>query len=113
MMKRLVLALATTFILASGAAAAEEKTSAQCSQNFKQCLSDCDTKFGEDTAKHAACVPQCSGKYAACDAGVAYDKAKPWIEEQAEKTKKFFEDMMNDLKKDDAPAPEEPATKPI
>lgn len=72
----------------------------QCATEFDSCLKACDDKHGVDTAGRAACVPTCSGKYAACDAGVAYDKAKPWVEEQAGKTKKFFDDLMDRLKKE-------------
>lgn len=72
----------------------------QCSAAFDSCLKACDEKHGVDTSGRAACVPTCSAKYAACDAGVAYDKAKPWVEEQAGKTKKFFDDLMDRLKKE-------------
>ena len=91
----------------------------QCSADFDSCLKACDDEHGIDTAGRAACVPTCSGKYAACDAGVAYDKAKPWVEEQAGKTKKFFEDLMDRLKKEpaeplDTPTgPDEPTKKSI
>ena len=91
----------------------------QCSVEFDSCLKACDDEHGIDTAGRAACVPTCSAKYAACDAGVAYDKAKPWVEEQAGKTKKFFDDLMDRLKKDpaepqDAPAdPDAPTKKSI
>ena len=71
----------------------------QCAGSFELCLKECETQNEGDVAGRAACVPSCSGKYAACDAGVAYDKAKPWVEEQAKKTKKFLEDLMQDLKK--------------
>lgn len=81
----------------------------KCATEFDSCLKACDDEHGSDTAGRAACTPVCSGKYAACDAGVAYDKAKPWVEEQAGKTKKFFEDLMEKLKKD---PPEEPTTPP-
>ena len=91
----------------------------QCASEFDKCLKACDDEHGADTAGRAACVPTCSGKYAACDAGVAYDKAKPWVEEQAGKTKRFFEDLMDRLKKDPpadkgAPAnPDAPTDKSI
>lgn len=80
----------------------------QCAAEFDSCLKACDDEFGTDTAGRAACVPTCSGKYAACDAGVAYDKAKPWVEEQAGKTKKFFDDLMDRLKKDPPEAEDAP-----
>lgn len=80
-----------------------------CATEFDMCLKACDDEHGSDTAGRAACTPVCSGKYAACDAGVAYDKAKPWIEEQAGKTKKFFDDLMEKLKKD---PPEDTAPPP-
>lgn len=92
--------------LAAPASADEYK---QCASEFDSCLKACDDEFGTDTAGRAACVPTCSGKYAACDAGVAYDKAKPWVEEQAGKTKKFFDDLMDRLKKE----PSEPESAPI
>lgn len=81
----------------------------QCSAQFDSCLKACDDEYGTDTAGRAACVPTCSGKYAACDAGVAYDKAKPWVEEQAGKTKKFFDDLMDRLKKEPSESEEAPA----
>lgn len=93
-------------------AAADKTDHAQCAKTFDSCLAECKTKYADDAAGHAACVPQCSGKYAACDAGVAYDKAKPWIEEQAQKTKKFFDDMIENLKKD-APKEDTPKDKSI
>ena len=82
----------------------------QCATEFDMCLKACDDEYGNDTAGRAACVPTCSGKYAACDAGVAYDKAKPWIEEQAGKTKKFFDDLMDRLKKEPSESPDAPET---
>jgi len=78
----------------------------QCAGAFELCLAECDTKFADDAGGKATCVPQCSGRYAACDAGVAYDQAKPWIEEQANKSKKFFDDLFENLKKDPPPDPE-------
>lgn len=107
-MKRHFLAILTVGLLAAGGVQADEKSSAKCSAEFDQCLKDCDTKYGQDTAKRAACVPQCSGSYAACDAGVAYEKAKPWFEEKAEKTKKFFEDLVDDLKREEKTPPPNP-----
>ena len=87
---------------------AQSTADEQCASAFELCLAKCDTKFADDAGGKATCVPQCSGRYAACDAGVAYDQAKPWIEEQAKKSKKFFDDLMNDLKKD---PPADPAPK--
>ena len=78
---------------------ADDTAHDQCAGAFELCLKECETQNEGDVAGRAACVPSCSGKYAACDAGVAYDKAKPWVEEQAKKTKKFLEDLMQDLKK--------------
>ncbi len=97
----LVLAAA---MIAAGPALAEGKTSAQCGHEFDQCESTCKTDFKDNAAKRAPCVARCSGLYAACDAGVAYDKAKPWIEEQAKKTKRFFDELMK--KYDDTKKPE-------
>lgn len=80
----------------------------QCAGAFELCLAECDTKFADDAGGKATCVPQCSGRYAACDAGIAYDQAKPWIEEQAKKSKKFFDDLVKGLKND---PPVDPAPK--
>ncbi len=99
------LSIATTPVLAS------DPAHDQCAGAFELCLSECETKHEGDVAGRAACVPTCSGKYAACDAGVAYDKAKPWVEEQARKTKKFLDDLMQDLKKA-APGDGSPETQP-
>lgn len=79
----------------------------QCAGAFELCLMECETQNEGDVAGRAACVPSCSGKYAACDAGVAYDKAKPWIEEQAKKTKKFLEDLLEEPRKKPTPEPKQ------
>ncbi len=91
-------------ILFNAPASADARNQQQCAIEFDACVNDCKTTYRDDPSGRAACMPQCSGKYAACDAGVAYDKAKPWIEEQARKTKKFFDDMIKNIEKDE-PAP--------
>ena len=83
---------------------ADDPAHDQCAGAFDLCLKECDSKYEGDVAGRAACVPSCSGKYAACD-------AKPWVEEQAKKTKKFLEDLMQDLKKA-APGDSSPETQP-
>lgn len=86
---------------------AETQEKSACSKAFDQCLQACDEEHGDNTAGRAACVPVCSGKFAACDAGVAYEKARPWFEEQAEKTKRLFEDLIEEYgDQDDQPSPE-------
>lgn len=110
-MNRLISAAIIGVSLSAGAspALANDPAHEQCAGAFELCLSECETSNQGDVAGRAACVPQCSGKYAACDAGVAYDKAKPWVEEQARKTKKFLDDLMQDLKKE--PASESPQSR--
>ena len=105
-MKFLTLASVVAVLLAAGPAAAQGKSAAQCGHEFDQCQTACNTDHKTDAAKRAPCVARCSGLYAACDAGVAYDKAKPWIDEQAKKTKRFFDELMKkfDDKKDADPA---------
>jgi len=105
-MKWLCIPVVLAFTVLAQPVVADGKSHDACAEAFDACMNDCNTRFADDTAGRAACVPQCSGNYAACDAGVAYDKAKPWFEEQAKKTKKFFDDMIQDLKKQ---MPEEPA----
>jgi len=112
MMKWLFVPLLLVLALTSQPGHADQKGHEECARAFDACLNDCNTRFKDDTGKRAACVPQCSGSYAACDAGVAYDKAKPWFEEKAQKTKKFFEDMIEDFKKEN-PEPEQPERKSI
>lgn len=111
-MKWLILPLAIFLALSGQPLNADQKDHEACAEAFDACLADCNTQFKDDTAKRAACVPQCSGSYAACDAGVAYDKAKPWFEKKAQDTKKFFEDMIEDFKKEN-PEPSAPAGKSI
>ena len=80
--------LALTPVLAEG------KTSAQCGREYNQCQVRCNTDYKDDTVRRAPCVARCSGLFAACDAGVAYDKVKPWLEEQAQETKRFFDELL-------------------
>ena len=81
-------------VMMSGAVQADGKTSAQCGREFDQCQNACNADPHTGAATRAPCVAKCSGLYAACDAGVAYEKAKPWIEDQAKKTKRFFEELI-------------------
>ncbi len=111
-MKWLVLAVLFVPLSMPLAARAASPAPSQCAMTFDACLAECKTKFSNDTSGHAACVPQCSGKYAACDAGVAYDKAKPWVEEQAAKTKKFLDNLLDNLKKE-TPKEDAPKNKSI
>ncbi len=111
-MNWLYLPIIAMLALAPFASEAQSTAHEQCAGAFESCLAECDTKHAGDAGGKAACVPQCSGRYAACDAGVAYDQAKPWIEEQAKKSKKFFDDLMKDLKKG-PPADPEPKDKSI
>ncbi|NQV98369.1 MAG: hypothetical protein HQ483_01625 [Rhodospirillales bacterium] len=84
------------FILALGLASAQadSHSRAACAEQLDQCLKQCDIDYMQEPVHRAACVPVCSGKFAACDAGVAYERAKPWLEEQARKSKDFFEDLI-------------------
>ncbi len=111
-MKWLIFPLAIFLTFLGQPINADQNSHEACAEAFDACLADCKTRFKDDTAKRAACVPQCSGSYAACDAGVAYDKAKPWFEEKAQETKKFFEDMIEDFKKEN-PEPSTPEGKSI
>jgi|GEM_PF-656898 len=97
-----------SMIVAAAPARAQDRTSAQCGHEFDQCQARCNTEFKDDAGSRAPCVAKCSGLYAACDAGVAYEKAKPWLEEQAKKTKRFFEEL---LEKYDRETPPDPAKK--
>ena len=85
---------------------ADGKTSAQCGHEFDQCQTACNSDFENDAAKRAPCVARCSGLYAACDAGVAYEKAKPWLEEQAKKTQKFFDELLKKYDGEKQPDPQ-------
>ena len=92
-------------------ALAQGKTSAQCGHEFDQCQTRCNTDFKDDAASRAPCVAKCSGLYAACDAGVAYEKARPWLEEQAEKTKRFFDELLKKYEQETPPDPQKKTDK--
>lgn len=107
--------LAMTALVAAPAAApaAEEKplTGPECKQQFEACESDCNSKHPDDEIKRGACLPVCSARYAACDARAAYERAKPWLEDKAEKTKEYLEDLMKDPPEEKrTPPPELPDT---
>ena len=95
-------------LLIGAPALAQGKTSQQCGHEFDQCQTACNADHKDDAGKRAPCVAKCSGLYAACDAGVAYDKAKPWIEEQAKKTKNFFDELMKEYAPKKEPVPPAP-----
>ena len=86
----MVAVILLVFGLSGGASAAEQKLKSECALQFEKYLKKYNDDFGDQIAQRAACVPVCSGKFATCDAGVAYDKARPWIEDQAKKLKTFL-----------------------
>jgi len=94
-------------------AAAEEKqppvSAENCRLEHETCRADCERKHFNDEAKRAACLSVCSARYAACDAKAAYDKARPWLEDTARKTKKFLEDLLKDMP---VPGKDAPPPKP-
>lgn len=73
--------------------------SAQCATEFEQCQTQCKTDHKDDNVRRAPCMTVCSGKYAACDAGVVYDTAKPWVDEKIEQSKPWFEEQADKAKK--------------
>ena len=118
-MRALVILLLVAPAALAPAALAEEKppapdqppamTAQQCRAGQETCRTDCQAKHEGDEAKSAACLSVCSARYAACDAKAAYDRARPWLEETARKTRKFLEDLLKDLP---IPDPDAPAPKP-
>jgi len=101
-MKKSALALVVVLALGlSGAAYAQTaaENSAQCAQTFEQCKAQCIENYEDDNLQRAPCMTVCSGRYAACDAGVVYDTAKPWVEEKIEKAKPWLEQQAEKAKK--------------
>ncbi len=91
------------FFMSGQPSHAESQSQSACAIQFDQCLKKCDVNFSEQPGRRAACVPVCSGKFAACDAGVAYEKAKPWLEEQTRKSKEFFDGLIEKYGKNSSP----------
>lgn len=100
--------LAVLLLAPATALAAEETppTSAQCRQLFETCEADCRAKHPDDQVKRGACLPVCSARYAACDARAAFERARPWLEDKAKKTKEFLDELMEE------PPAEEKAPEP-
>ena len=92
-----VLTTATLIVLLAAPAMADRKTAQQCGNQFDQCQTECNVNHKDEPSTRAPCVARCSGLYAACEASVAYDKAKPWVGEQVKKTEKFFEELIKKL----------------
>jgi len=99
-----IIALVILVTVAAPATGADNKID-QCGHEFDQCQARCNTDFKDDAGSRAPCVAKCSGLYAACDAGVAYEKAKPWLEEQARKTKRFFDELLKKYEQESQPDP--------
>jgi len=101
-MKKSALALVVALALGlAGAADAQTaaENSAQCAKIFEQCKAQCTANYENDNLQRAPCITVCSGRYAACDAGVVYDTAKPWVEESIEKAKPWLEQQTEKAKK--------------
>jgi len=81
-------------IIITPAIADQHTATAQCALKYQSCQQQCDAGLSGDSAAKAACLAKCSANYAACDAAVAYEKAKPWLDQQTEKAKKFWDELM-------------------
>ncbi|MCP5372001.1 MAG: hypothetical protein H6907_09745 [Hyphomicrobiales bacterium] len=98
--------------IAGGAAAAEgdQATLEQCAQNYGACMADCASAHpgepGKPNAAMAACEGGCAGKRAVCEVEAGYDRAKPWVKEKYEKSKKYLQDLWREHMDDKEPAPE-------
>ena len=101
-----VLTTATLIVLLAAPAMADRKTTQQCGNQFDQCQTECSVDHKNEPSTRAPCVARCSGLYAACEASVAYDKAKPWVGEQVKKTEKFFEELIKKLDDKAVPPPQ-------
>ena len=101
-----VLMAATLIGLLAAPAMADRKAAQHCGNQFDQCQAECNANHKDEPSTRAPCVARCYGLYAACDASVAYDKAKPWIDEQVKKTKKFFGELIKKLDDKAAPPPQ-------
>jgi len=92
-------ALVVIFLTAGATAQTAAEKSAQCAETFAQCKAQCTNNYKDDAAQRAPCITVCSGRYAACDAGVVYDTAKPWVDDKIEKAKPWFEEQADKAKK--------------
>lgn len=98
---RRVLTVIPLLVGLSSTAAAQSiaENSARCRVDYDACKQQCVSAHPDDTGKRAPCVAICSGRHAACDAGAAYDAAKPWVEEKIEKAKPWLEEQVDKARK--------------
>jgi len=92
----LSLAVFINMILMAPVMADQHTATAQCAQKYQSCQQQCNSKYTDDGTSKAGCLAKCSAGYAACDAAAAYEKAKPWLDQQTEKAKKFWDELMKD-----------------
>ena len=101
-MKKSALSLVVTLtlgVMGTAYAQTTAENSAQCAKTFEQCKAQCTANYENDNLQRAPCMTVCSGRYAAGDAGVVYDSAKPWVEESLEKAKPWLEQQAEKAKK--------------
>ena len=99
MMRSLIYGSLLSIAIACPVFADDPATAGQCTKTYNQCQNNCDEAHSSTTTDRITCITACSGAYAACDAGVALEKAKPWLEDQARKTRKFLDDLLKSLPK--------------
>lgn len=99
MIRTLIYGSLLSIALANPVSAQQPATAEQCATSYNQCQKSCDEDHSSTATDRITCITTCSGAYAACDAGVALEKAKPWFEDQARKTKKFLDDLIESLPK--------------
>lgn len=85
----------------------EKQTAAQCQAAFTSCEASCSDQHQGDSVEKAQCRATCQASYAACDAAAAFEQAKPWVEEQWERTKDFIDGLLGGEKSPPAPRPGE------
>lgn len=81
------------------AASEEDEASSRAEQSClaqqEACYATCREKHPEDDPALMGCQARCTTDRAACEAVEGYNAAKPWLEEQAERIKRFLDGFIN------------------
>ncbi|MEO5372712.1 MAG: hypothetical protein H7840_00375 [Alphaproteobacteria bacterium] len=97
-MWRSLSAAAVLLALAAPAAAAagDQTPPDRCRAVRDGCADACTQRHPEGDAARVGCIARCTADHAACEAQSQYDAAKPWLNDQVGKMRRFYEGFKGD-----------------
>lgn len=82
----------------------------QCGFAYDDCMFACTRRHAQDDAARVGCTARCAADHATCEAQAQYNAAKPWLDEQVDKMRRFYDGFKGE--QSPPPPPDAPPREP-